>query len=58
MDLEIKVSEDLSRGDQRDFFKNFLNRTTPGIRHAFMRNGKLRDGVTITRSDRKLSASI
>jgi hypothetical protein len=58
MELEIKVSEKLSRSDQREFFKNFLHRTTPGIRFVFMRDHAIRKGVKFTRSDRKLTARI
>lgn len=59
MRLEIKVSEKLSRSNQRDFFKNFLHRTTPGIRFLYMTpDHGLRKGVRLERSDRKLAAII
>jgi hypothetical protein len=58
MEIEIKVSENLSRRDQRDFFKDFLHRTTPGIRFIFMHDHALRKGVEFKRSPRKLTATI
>lgn len=58
MEIEMRVSEDLSRGDQRDFFVNFLHRTTPGIRFIFMRDHALRRDVEFKRSPRKLTATI
>jgi len=54
----MTCSEKLGTDQHRAHVKNFLNRTMPGIRHTFMRNGSLRDGVTIYRQPRKLKVTI
>ena len=56
--LNMRVSEDLPTDNIREFVKNFLSRTLPGIRHEFMQNGSLRSKVRIKKDKTSLKISV
>jgi len=56
-EMDITCSEDLTSKDQREFVKQVINRSVPGIKHTFMDGGSLRQGVNIHRYRTKIKVT-